>query len=762
MGRTFLAAAAVAAALVAGPVPAAGQSWTSTGPGPPGVTAVAFDPTQPNVAYAGTLGGWLLRSTDAGASWTRVPSVPGDEPITSIAARGTQIILSRPGPVFSGAGDIVRSLDGGVTWASAGPAQGITNTDVRSVVIDPTTPNVVLLGTNNGLFRSVNLGATWSPVPVPTGTQMFTVIADPAVPGRFFAGSNSGVSRSIDHGASFSAYNQPGPVGTTGAYGLALDGATLYATQFEGTARTSTAGATAAWTDGSAGLPPGFFGGDIAVAPPRLIAAGLTMYSTALATPSWSALAGPGFPAAVLAADPFAPTRVLAGGGAGLARSPDSGQSWDRVDGALTTGLGVRHVAAGAPGSLLTGPPGTLLRSDDTGRTFQRSQTGLTSVGEEPVAVDPRDPQRMLVFGAPSQLFGSADGGRTWTTRTYGNSNTDGVLAFAPSDPRVVYGAGFTGAVGIARRSADGGATWTVAGLPTSDFNFASDLAVDAGDSRLVYLSTGSGVRVSSDGGDTWAPVSGIPAGGTGAAEAHPSVPGSAFVLTAGQLWRTSDRGATWTASVIPDGTPTDVVADPRSPSTVYVATTVGVFRSLDGGATWGPLSDGLPNRRVSGLALDRGGSALYAATDAGLAVLSFAEPSPAPPVPPGSPVATPKPGLASLRSARLRIDTRRRVALSLACPAASSGCAGTVRLSTRPRPASGRRRAVPAKTLATGRFSVRAGKRATVRLRLKRFPVRAGRTLKAQVRITGAGRSRTTRVTVRRPAARRSGGRAS
>ncbi len=195
MGRTFLAAAAVAAALVAGPVPAAGQSWTSTGPGPPGATAVAFDPTQPNVAYAGTLGGWLLRSTDAGASWTRVPSVPGDEPITSIAARGTQIILSRPGPVFSGAGDIVRSLDGGVTWTSAGPAQGITNTDVRSVVIDPTTPNVVLLGTNNGLFRSVNLGATWSPVPVPTGTQMFTVIADPAVPGRFFAGSIAGGSR---------------------------------------------------------------------------------------------------------------------------------------------------------------------------------------------------------------------------------------------------------------------------------------------------------------------------------------------------------------------------------------------------------------------------------------------------------------------------------------------------------------------------------------------------------------------------------------
>lgn len=746
-----LVAAVVAGALLVAPAPAAGQTWTSAGPGPPDFSAVAFDPAQPGVAYAGTRGGWLLRSSDSGASWTRVPGVPGDEEVASISVRAAQIVLSRPGPVFSGAGGIVRSIDGGATWASAGPAQGIANTDVHDVLIDPSSPNVVLLGTNNGLFRSVNAGATWSSVAVPTGSQIHAVIADPAVPGRFYAGSNSGVSRSDDHGASFSVYNQPGPVGTAGAYALALDGTTLHAAQFNAAARTSTAAATAAWTDASSGLPSEFNGLALAVSPPRLIAAGQVMYASSLASPGWSPLAGPGFASLTIAADPLAPSRVLAGGQAGLARSADAGLSWDRVDGALTSGQGVRHVSSAASGSLLTGPPGTLLRSDDGGRTFQRSQTGLTNVGEEAVAVDPVDPQRMLLFGAPGQLFGSADGGRTWSPRTYGNTNTDGVLAFAPSDPRTVYGAGFTGAIGIAKRSDDGGASWTAAGLPTSDFNFASDLAVDAADSRLVYLSTGSGLRISSDGGATWATVSGIPAGPTGAATAHPTVAGSAFVLTAGQLWRTTDRGATWAASVIPDGTPTDVAVDPRSPSTVYVATTVGVFRSLDGGSTWAALSDGLPNRRVAALAIDRGGSAVYAATDAGLAVLSLAGP-PAAPTGTPPPAAARKPGLATLRSRRLRIDTRRRVALSLACPAASSGCTGTARLSTRRRPAKGRRRAVPAKTLATGRFSLRAGKRTTLRLRLKRFPVRPGATLKAEVRITGAGRSRTTRVTVTRP----------
>lgn len=623
--------AAVTAASATG---AYAATWVSNGPGPPQISSFGFDRTQSDVVYAGTAGGWVLRSTDGGSTWSRTAPT-GDDSIYGIAAHGGRVIVTRRT-------GILRSADGGATWEAEGVAQGITG-PIR-VAIDPTTPDVVLLGTDTGLLRSTNAGASWNAVTLPLGTSVGDIVFDPAVPGAVYVANNTGAVISSNHGASFTAYNQG--LGSILDSELELDGATLYAGGFNAAIRTPTGGA-AAWTDASNGLgPTTYFLSSLTATGSRILALrDLALMATGTGFISWAPIAGPGFNVGTLAADPSQRTRVLAGG-AGLGRSLDGGQTWDRVDGGLS-GLAVQAVVALASRSALVVSETGTQRTDDLGASFARSSAGLTNVINGRPAVDPSDPSRVFAFTFDG-LFGSTDAGRTWTPRAYGSSNSDGLIAVAPSDGRRLYAAGFTGAIGLVKRSVDGGQTWSDAnsyGAPGSaSFNFGDGLAVDRADPQVAYLSTDSGLRTTQDGGDHWSTVGGLPTTGMGPVTADPSATGVAYVIADARVWRTGDRGASWNAlAAVPSGAPADVLVDPRSSSTLYVATDAGVFRSLDTGATWSAFSDGLPNSHVHELAIDRDHLAMYAATDAGLGVASLVPPAvpvsgPGPPTTPATP----------------------------------------------------------------------------------------------------------------------------
>jgi len=76
------------------------------------------------------------------------------------------------------------------------------------------------------------------------------------------------------------------------------------------------------------------------------------------------------------------------------------------------------------------------------------------------------------------------------------------------------------------------------------------------------------------------------------------------------------------------------VLADPDVSNTIYVGTDVGVFFTGDGGVTWSPLVAGLPRAAVLGLAFQRAGRLLVAATH-GRSMWTIAAPVTAPnPVP--------------------------------------------------------------------------------------------------------------------------------
>jgi hypothetical protein len=139
-----------------------GQTWATNTDYLPtlGVSAVAFDPANPQIVYAGTgdrdafdaPGMGVLKSTDGGDTWTFFN--------TGIENATVGCIRFQPGTgdVFIGSDDgIFKSSDGGVTWVQA--SQNSAN--YRDFEFHPTNGQIIYSTASGKFFRSENGGEDW-------------------------------------------------------------------------------------------------------------------------------------------------------------------------------------------------------------------------------------------------------------------------------------------------------------------------------------------------------------------------------------------------------------------------------------------------------------------------------------------------------------------------------------------------------------------------------------------------------------------------
>ncbi len=213
-------------------------------------------------------------------------------------------------------------------------------------------------------------------------------------------------------------------------------------------------------------------------------------------------------------------------------------------------------------------------------------------------------------MGYPAQIFRSANHGQSWScySTVYGNVSK---LLFDPVDPTIVYalmGYGLS-------RSTDGGRTWS--GINFSFNHYARDFVLDPSDHTIIHAvgyvydqSSGAfqmGYWRRAISGSTWtdltpATISGyayaieIESGNTQNIYIGGYTTADEYTYT-GRLYRSTNGGTSFTDVTGPvQGFVLDIAADPLNPGRVFIATSGYVYRSTDRGDSWSVNNGYIPS----------------------------------------------------------------------------------------------------------------------------------------------------------------------
>jgi photosystem II stability/assembly factor-like uncharacterized protein len=166
------------------------------------VSAVVGVPGDPNTYYFGAASGGVFKSTDGGVHWEPVFD---DQPAQSIGALAVDPV--NPNVVWAGTGEahirsnvsigngVYRSTDGGKTWSHT----GLEHTGrISRIAVHPTDPDIVFVAAlghlygpqqERGVFRTTDGGESWQRVLfVDENTGASDIVMDPNNPRILLAG----------------------------------------------------------------------------------------------------------------------------------------------------------------------------------------------------------------------------------------------------------------------------------------------------------------------------------------------------------------------------------------------------------------------------------------------------------------------------------------------------------------------------------------------------------------------------------------------
>jgi len=555
-----------------------GQTWTVTdvsaqfkthgnGYGRQSGERLAFDPGSSNILYAGTRYDGLFRSTDSGATWTRMSSLN----VTATPnGNGVDLVLPDPTSVVNGVAQ--RLIVGVSRYGSAGP----------------------------NLYRSDNAGQTFHAVGGAPGNLMpqrgafdgqgnlYLTWANGAGPGGIDGTQPQNQGAVLKYNVQSGSWTNVSPNGMTTPFsGVSVDAANpnriivstlgIYWPQWKGSDGKDAYGdriflssdGGGSWTD--------------------LVAGG----AKATGGVDWSADATIHW-AGTVVFDPFDGRRAWVTSGNGIFKATDLGAArptwtFDVKGLEETVVLGLASVPGGPVISAIGDYDG--FRHYNTFTYGQRLQPTMgTTTG---LAIAGGNPSVLARAGSAVQV--SLNGGVDWfsggaSKGAHGQvalSANGGVLLHTPEGSAVTY------------RSVNNGASWTaVNNLNVADANVVGDPY----NANLFYAydRTNGKFWASYDGGVNFYNVGNLPAWGNARIRVAPGIGGDIWVPLVGQgLVRSTNSGTSFTKI--------DGVTECRgigfgkakpgsSYPTVYIWGVVGgvrgLFRSTDTGATWLRIND--------------------------------------------------------------------------------------------------------------------------------------------------------------------------
>ncbi len=548
---------------------------------------------------------------DEGATWVDIDNGSG----SALEIRVSQ--TNRLDVVKAGGGQAAHSLNGGRDWVPH-PLPGA----VEAMERGSDDPSSVLVGTDAGLFRSVDGGQSYVPLPIKGTSAPVTALAiDPANSQRFFVGTSQGLYRSTDAGQSWELKSN-GLVRRVAEWvtlSPGTPGDVLLLTQ-EGPYLSRKGGD--AWTLSKQGLGALSPSKGVVAADPSLyfVTSGDGLFRSTNQGVSWSEPA-PSFDAGTqvvaVDADPFDANVLLASlaGSRGTFRSTDRGLSWSHVDADLPLAEPTDiSFARNVPGRVYASFNGKgIYRSESRGDSWAAHGLNGQTVDE----VEPAPSNSAYVYSRVAggiQFFDPAIG--SWQSATTNPARPALDMAVDALVPTTAYAgvdhSGASGETGGLYRTTDGGRHWTrLVGL-LDTFDVVS-VATHPAESGILYVATRDGGAFrSTDGGVTWSELSnyGTVADLTNVNVQDPSNPFLLFAGTEGYgVQASTDRGKNYVPRVI--GLTSFYVNalafDPDAPTTLFAGSDGGIFRSGDSANTWNLVA--LGSSEISDIATDNEGS---------------------------------------------------------------------------------------------------------------------------------------------------------
>ncbi len=623
----------------------AGISWTQVfeNYGSYSIGDIAIDPNNPSTIYVGTgesnpsadsyEGDGIYKSTDGGATFTNI-GLTDSRRIGRIVIDPTnsdRVFVAVGGQHFGGgnsSGGIYRSDDGGLTWTNKLFVSDTTGG--IDVVLFPSTGVVIaamwehvrfvdipsrLGGVTSGVFRSTDLGDTWTQLTASDGL----LDPDDSLGRVGLTAVTSGTTAYAMYSTSdgvFAGFYKSADQGLT--WSRTLDGDLVNAPL------------NASWNGG-------WYFGQTRVSqsnPLNVYALGFLIHHSLNGGDSWTETStGIHVDQHALWIDPTNPLALYSGCDGGVNFSSNGGLTWfNRVNQPATQFYAIT-IDPTNPERLYGG-------TQDNGTL--RTLTGATGdwtriLGGDGfyVIVDPTDPDVIYAESQNGALVKTTNGGGNWFAARFGmnfggerhNWNTP-VVMDDNDNLTLYYGSS------LLYKTIDGATNWTAispdlsdAPHPRSSLGTITTISPARTDGQVVYVGTDDGnVWVTQDGGGNWTQIDAtLPDRWVTRVAADPNHANIAYVTISGYLsgsslphiFRTEDFGATWAdiSGNFPDAPVNDILPMPFDSLQLIIGTDIGVYESLDLGATWAPLGTGLPILPVHDIALHEATGKLVAGT---------------------------------------------------------------------------------------------------------------------------------------------------
>jgi photosystem II stability/assembly factor-like uncharacterized protein len=587
--------------------PAKFSDWEVVGPNGGDVRTVTIDPRDKDRLYISTMDGQIHTSADGGKTWLLLTSLNQPQLILDqlfVDSRDSKVIYTS-GHRGKGAGGFFKSKDGGLNWKEA---KELRKEAIHAMTQATDDPNMLFVGTTNGVWVSKNSGDDWEKIESATmPVNVNSMAIDPRRNTTIYAGTWWRPYKSTDSGKSWRLIKN-GMIDDSDVFAVTIN----------------PRNAEHIIASACSGIYESFNGGE--------------RWAKIQGIPSQSRRTRD------IVQHPSIPGTVYAATTEGFWMTTNGGKSW-----ALTTqrNLEINSIAVhpDEPNRVFIGTNNYgVMVSTDGGKNFTPTNDNFTSRFTYSVTPDISQPGRLYATthntaSSGGFFFTSMDGGKSWTQAKGLDINR--VSPFAVLQDRVDPNRIFLGTnIGIFR-SLDRGMSWTLIAPPKPKPvrrpapargkvaakakvppkpKAAEEKPADATGPKIIpaftekvkvltftedekngiFAGTDNGLYRTYDVDKGWEKLS----FGEGLNEnvfvvyTTPLVPGTIWVGTATSgVIVSRDDGNTWTkVEGLPEGIPVSSIAsDPTRPNYVYVGTTQSIYLSRDGGRTWNRTRGTLP-----------------------------------------------------------------------------------------------------------------------------------------------------------------------